>query len=146
MEVFDDDASAYKLAEKPDHTMQNLTVYISVNTLMVVLQLLGGIYGYKFFGNIFFGLSLILAFVCMAVVSMTDNKTFAKTHILGWWSFYPLIIGFVSLGFGWYGTWLLWWGICFSMVAKKIIGQNELENEVVVESGAGPLPVPPQEV
>ena len=149
MEVFDDDASAYKLdadIKAQEHPMQNLMIYISVNTLMIVLQLLGGYMEYKFFANIFFGITLILGVVCTLVCMATDNKTFTKTHILGWWSFFPLVIGFISLGFGWYGTWLMWWAMCIAMTCKKIIGQNELDNEVVEVSGAGPLPVPPQEV
>ena len=149
MEVFDDDASAYKLdadIKAQEYPMQNLTIYISVNTLMVVLQLLGGYMEYKFCANLFFGITLILGFVCTAVVMLIDNKTFAKTHVIGWWSFYPLFIGLVSFGFGWYFTGLEWWAIGGLMISKKIIGESELDNEVVVETGAGPLPVPPQEV
>ena len=147
MSVYEHDNSSMDSASvtptpEPNQKMQNLTIYISVNSLMVLLQLLGGWGEYTFFGNIFFGLSIILLFVSIAVVSTTDNKIFAKTHILGWWNLLPLLQGFVSLGFGWWTCWIVWWSIFVMMMTKKLIADAAVA-KTVVESGAGSVPVSP---
>ena len=134
MDVFDDDASAYKLdaeikAKAQEHKMQNLGVYAVVNSLMIALQLLGGWAGYTFFGNIFLGLTIIMGLVCVMIVTFTENKLFARTHISGWWNYVPVGTGLISLGFGWYFTWLVWWGIFVAMMWKKDIGDAELKAE-----------------
>ena len=107
---------------------QNILINILMNVLVVV-QLLGGWGGYTFFGNIFLGFSVFLGLLCILFLIIVDNKTFAKGHIIGWWSFFPLVIGLISLGFGWYFTWLVYSFIFGSMLIKKLIGDATLKFE-----------------
>ena len=141
MEVFDDDVSAYKLTEKlaPEH---NITIYVIVNFFLLTLQIIEGAFGISFAGNLFLGLSIILFLLAALVVAVTPNKDFAKTRKLGWWSVFPLLQGFVSVGFGWWFCWILWLSIFAMMMTKKLIADAEIA-KAVVKSGAGSVPVSP---
>ncbi len=131
------------LAPRPG--AQNIMVYMIVNSLMVVLQLLGGWAGYTFFGNVFLGCTVILAFVCLAIVVTEKNTDFAKGRELGWWTLMPVLIGFISLGFSWYFTWICWWAMFIAMMNKKIIGDDELEQEERKKHETAPMPPLPYE-
>lgn len=120
---------------------QNVTIYVCINAFMIVLQLLGGWAGYTFFGNMFLGCTVILSFVCLSIVTMEKNTDYAKRRELGWWNFMPILVGFISLGFSWYFTWVCWWAMCIAMVTKKIVGDEELQEEQR-KSKTVPVPSP----
>lgn len=124
----------------PQPGMQNVLIYSSVNGFMIILQLLGGWFGFPFFGNIFLGCTVLLGIICLAMTTMETNITYAKTHRIGWWMLFPLVIGFISLGFGWYFTWVIFWAMFTSMSIKKILGDDELKQQEMRENT---VPMPP---
>lgn len=126
----------------PNPGPQNIRIYVTVNLIMLILQLLGGWAGYKFFGNLFLGGTIILALVSLAMVTMEPNKRFAENHTWGWWSFTPVILGFISLGFSWYFCWLVWWGIALGIFIKKTIGDKEIADAALPTSTAETVSTP----
>lgn len=129
-------------AISPQPGVQNFLIYVLVQSIVILFQLLGGLGGYTFFGNIFLGLTVLCSLACLAIVSMTSDIDFAKTRVLGWWTVFPFVIGLLSLGFSWYFTWIIWWLIGGSMLAKKIAGDTEIEDLAKNNTEFPPPPAP----
>jgi hypothetical protein len=123
---------------------QMIARWIGVHAGLLILQILGGWFGYTFPTNIFLGVTLILAVVMTAIALTVSNTVYAKQRTWAWYTFLPFLVGFVSLGFGWFFTWLVWWGIFLTQITKKTMGDKELEESKIRDtSGAGSIPVPP---
>lgn len=104
-------------------------ITIGANTVFLVCALLGGWYGSSFFGNIFTALTLISVLLVLAITITVDSKEFAKERRETYWNYSPLILAFISAGFGWWVCFAMWLILFVCLIMKTITGKEALKLE-----------------
>lgn len=115
---------------------RNIIAYLIINGILFTLLLLGGWGEYKFFANLFVGLTLVLSVIILCVCLVIPNKQFAKGVKNDWYSLAPPLIGLIAFGFGWWFSGCIWWIMSGIVFIKKLDGAQQLANEKRREEGS----------